>query len=100
MAGEPKTDDALIDAIELRLTSLESGAPASSDDDGTWSAEAIDAECARLRSLLAEVKLHARLADGTVADGEPSTCRECGEARFCPFIRDIATEFGIPITSP
>lgn len=50
--------------------------------------------------LLAEVRRHARLADGVVAAGEPTRCRECGEPRFCGYIRKIAHEFGVTITAP
>lgn len=100
MAGEPKTDDVLIDEIDQRLRSLEPGAPAGSDD-GAWSIEEISAECARLRELRAEVVRHSRLADVSVAAlGGPTFCRECGEPRFCAYIRGRAHEFGIPITAP
>lgn len=83
----------VLDAINLQIKTLESGALASGPDGTGWTQEEIDQRLVVLRGDH-KIALAHRGADGSVVfSGEPSKSPACREERACSHIRELGRKY-------
>lgn len=89
--------DSVYDAIEVRIITLRSGAPASSPETGARTQDDVDTELAQLESDKALLLDHWKTQDGVVGATPPSAtrARACGQAQPCPHVLGLAQKYGI-----
>lgn len=85
----------VIDEIQARIESLQSGAPASAPGSGAWSQEEVAAELAQLESDRDLLKAHWKTQDGTTSLDVPPRSRACGEPQTpaCSHVRALQERY-------
>lgn len=89
--------DSVYDEIEVRISTLRSGALASSPETGARTQDEIDTELTRLEADKALLLDHWKTHNGVVGATLPSAtrARACGQAQPCPHVLGLAQTYGL-----